>query len=92
MASSTTDHETIRNWVHQRGGVPATVKATTQSTDDIGLLRIDFPHGQRDDKLSTISWDDFFDKFEAENLAFLYEEETSDSSTSRFCKFIRRDS
>lgn len=90
MATQTTDHETIRNWVEQRGGVPATVEGTTQTLDDVGLLRIDFPYGDRDDDLSTISWETFFEKFESKQLAFLYEEATSDAQTSRFCKFIRR--
>ena len=90
MAHQTTDHKKIRAWVEQRGGVPATVEGTTKTSDDVGLLRIDFPYGDRDDDLSTISWEAFFEKFDAEQLAFLYEESTSNDQSSRFCKFIRR--
>ncbi|EGF24650.1 hypothetical protein [Rhodopirellula baltica] len=91
MANTTTDHETIRNWVHERGGVPATVESTADSDEGIGILRIDFPHGGRNDTLSTISWDNFFNKFEESNLAFLHEDKTARGELSRFCKFIDRE-
>ncbi len=32
----------------------------------------------------------FFEKFDKEDLAFLYQDETSAGKTSRFCKFIRK--
>jgi ferritin-like metal-binding protein YciE len=35
--------------------------------------------------------DDFFRTFEDRKLAFLHQDKTADSRTSRFCKFIRRD-
>ncbi|PHQ31647.1 hypothetical protein [Rhodopirellula bahusiensis] len=90
MANTTTNHDAIQNWVHERGGVPATVEATAESEDGIGVLRIDFPHGGRNDNLSTISWENFFEKFEESKLAFLHEEKTSGGELSRFCKFIDR--
>jgi hypothetical protein len=88
-AATTTDHETIRRWVEQRGAHPATVKGTTNDTT--GVLRIDFPgySGQR--TLKEVSWDDFFDKFDREQLAFLYQEKTAGGRESRFCKLISRE-
>ena len=38
----TTDQETIRHWVEERGGHPTTVKATG-GEEEPGVLRIDFP-------------------------------------------------
>jgi len=90
MATTTTDHDQIRTWVQERGGVPSTVEATSPGDEGIGVLRIDFPHGSRNDNLSTISWDDFFGKFEEANLAFLHEQQTSEGELSRFCKFVHR--
>lgn len=90
MAHTTTDHDTIRKWIEQRGGVPATVESTAPG-DEVGILRVDFPHGGRDDELSTVAWEDFFAKFDKEKLAFLYEEKTGDGEMSRFCKFVRRE-
>lgn len=86
-AAKTTDHETIRRWVEQRKGHPATVKATKEG-DEPGLLRIDFPDYSGERTLEAISWEEFFDKFDREHLAFLYQEETDDGQTSRFCKFV----
>src|SRR5262245_24465258 len=41
-AVRTRDHDEIRHWVEDRGGFPATVKATSEDHHP-GLLRIDFP-------------------------------------------------
>jgi hypothetical protein len=84
----TTDHEEIKRWVDERGGKPATVKGTD---DEVGVLRIDFPGYSGKDSLEEISWEQFFEKFEESNLAFLYQEETSDGEQSRFSKFVSRD-
>ena len=86
-AKKTKNHDAIRNWVEDRGGRPATVSATTQG-DDMGLLRIDFPGYSGEETLETIEWSEFFEKFDEENLAFLYQEETESGETSRFCKFV----
>jgi hypothetical protein len=91
MASAieTTDHETIRQWVEDRGGMPATVTETMEG-DEAGLLRIDFPGYSGEETLEDISWDEFFKKFDEENLQFLYQEKTDDGQTSRFCKLTRQ--
>ena len=86
---STTDHDAIREWVEARGGKPASVKGTG---DDIGILRIDFPGYSGADKLEPITWEQFFEKFEENNLEFFYQEETSDGKESRFSKFVTRTS
>lgn len=84
QGKTTTDHRTIRKWVEAHGGRPAHVKSTGDG-DDPGLLRFDF--GQPDERLEDISWEEFFEKFEANGLAFLYQDE----GESRFNKLIRRD-
>lgn len=91
MASAieTTDHDTIRKWVEERGGMPATVTATKQD-DEAGLLRIDFPGYSGEETLEKISWDQFFDKFDEEKLQFLYQDQTDEGETSRFCKLTRQ--
>lgn len=82
----TTDHETIRAWVEERGGRPTRVR--TGSQDGADLLRIDF--GEPDPELEPISWDAFFNHFEEHRLAFLYQTETKDGEESRFSKFVYR--
>lgn len=90
-AQVTTDHEEIQNWVEERGGNPARVKNTDKGGSG-GLLRIDYPGFSGEDTLETISWEEFFDAFDKNNLAFLYQDETSDGKQSRFSKLIDRDS
>lgn len=85
----TIDHDEIRRWVEERGGNPATVKRTGDKKEP-GILRIDFPGYSGEGSLEPISWDDFFEKFEEAQLAFLYQEETADGNTSRFSKLVRR--
>jgi hypothetical protein len=90
-AKKTTDHEEIRRWVEERGGRPAKVKGTEGSGDDPGVLRIDFPGVGEEDRLEEISWDEWFKKFDEENLAFLYQDEVKSGEESRFVKLVRRD-
>ena len=86
----TTDHAEIQRWVDERGGHPARVKGT-QNKQSPGLLRIDYPGFSGEDTLEPISWQAFFEAFEENKLAFLYQEETKDGSQSRFSKLIDRD-
>jgi hypothetical protein len=83
-AKTTQDHDTIRAWAQARGGKPATVSGTGDG--EAGILRLDFD--PKDEKLDTITWGEFFEKFDEADLAFLYQEETADGKKSRFHKFI----
>ena len=86
---TTIDHDTIRAWADRRDGQPARVKDTERGGDDAGILRIAFDIDQ--ESLEPISWEEFFDKFEKEELAFLYQEQTSDGALSRFFKLVERE-
>lgn len=85
----TTDHEVIRKWVEEREGRPARVRETEDNKPG-GVIRIDYP-GYSGEDLQTISWEEFFDTFEANKLAFLFQEHKKDGSQSRFSKLISRD-
>ena len=87
-AQTTTDHDTIRQWVESRGGQPACVKGT-QNKGPGCLLRINFPGYSGDESLEAIDWDTFFRTFDDNDLAFLYQE-PADGSESRFSKFVDR--
>ncbi len=87
-SNTTTDHEEIRKWVEERGGRPAIVKGTEKG--DSALLRIDYPGYSGADTLEEIEWDEFFEIFDDNQLAFLYQNETEDGGKSRFSKFVNR--
>jgi hypothetical protein len=89
-SKTTTDHDEIKKWVEARQGKPATVQRT-ESGDEPGVLRIDFPGYSGAGSLVEISWEDFFQKFDEKNLAFLYQDTTSSGEQSRFFKFVTRD-
>ena len=81
----TTNHDTIKAWVEERGGRPA--KVETNDDANGGILRIDFAGGD-DEKLDHISWGEFFEIFDENDLAFMYQDETAKGEASRFNKFV----
>jgi len=83
-SNTTTSHQDIRKWAEARDGHPAKVDTGGKG----GILRIDF--GEPEDNLEEISWDEFFQIFDENKLAFLYQDETSDGGKSRFNKFVNR--
>ncbi len=88
-ATITTDHDEIRVWVEERGGFPARVRGTAA---DPGILRIDFPGFSLDDTLERIAWDEWFEAFDRNKLAFLHQEETEDGQISHFNKLLSQES
>ena len=86
---TTTDHEEIRRWVEEHDGTPASVRGTERG-DEAGVLRIDFPGGAGTDELEHISWDEWFEKFESEKLALLYQERKASGEDSTFFKLVSR--
>ena len=86
----TTDHETIQRWTEERGGHPATVKRTEKHGEP-GILRIDFPGFSGEDTLEPIDWDEWFEAFDRNALAFLYRDRTAVGNPSRFNKLMSRD-
>ena len=87
---TTTDHDEIRRWVEKHDGKPATVRGTG-SKDSPGVLRFDFPGGAGEDQLEHIDWDDWFNTFDRNGLALLYQERKSSGEDSTFFKLINRD-
>jgi hypothetical protein len=91
QGASTTDHDEIRRWAEGHDGKPASVRGTGDENDP-GILRIDFPGGAGEDELEQISWDDWFEKFEQQQLAAIIQERKADGEPSTFMKLVKRDS
>lgn len=90
LSKTTTDHDEIRRWAEERGGKPAEVASTARG-EDVGIIRIDFPGFGGEGKLREISWDDWFQKFDQANLAFVYQDETSGGERSNFNELVGRE-
>lgn len=91
-ARATTDHDFIRHWAEERSGQPSRVRGTGDD-DDPGMIRIDFPGYSGEDSLETISWDEFFQKFDERDLALLYRDiRHDDGQLDNFNKLVSRES
>jgi hypothetical protein len=85
---TTTDHLEIREWVEDHGGEPAIIDKGGMNGS--GILYVDFHSGLRNNALKDVTWDEFFDAFEENHLAFIYRE-TKSNKDSSFFKFVARD-
>jgi hypothetical protein len=85
----TVDHAQIQEWVEERGGRPAIFNGEVIEDQD-GVLRIDFHEHTAGQTLEPISWQEFFEQFEQQGLAFVYQDETSGDVPSRYFRFTRR--
>ena len=92
-SKTTKNHEEIRHWAQSRHAVPAEVEGT-QKGGEPGILRFEFPRARnrKDEKLNEISWDEFFRKFDENNLELLYQDKTADGQQSNFNKLIHAES
>ena len=88
-----TDHEEIRRWAEERRAVPACVRGTGGDADT-GMIRLDFPGYSGEESLQEISWDDWFEKFDANGLALIVQDTTpgKPNQQSNFNKLISRES
>lgn len=86
MSTTTFDHDEIRKWAESKGGKPAAVDRTHHD-GDVGIVRLMFPDSKQSEHqaLVEISWDEFFEQFDENNLALIYDEK------SLFNKIIGRD-
>lgn len=79
---ATRNHEVIKRWAEERGAKPATVPSS-EHEGHVGVLTFDFP-GYGGQNLQQISWDDWFNAFDARQLVFLFQEHTRDGKMSNF--------
>ena len=85
-----TDHDEIRRWAEERGAQPATVRST-HSDDSIGIIRLDFPGYSGGDSLEEIEWEEWFEKFDDNNLALVVQEKMANGQKSNFNKLVNRE-
>lgn len=86
----TREHDTIRQWAEERDATPSVVRQTG-GEGDAGILRLDFPGYSGEGSLEEVSWESWFEKFDREGLALLYQETTSGGERSNFNKLISAD-
>ncbi len=84
----TQDHDVIKQWAEARDAVPATIEGTGPG-DQLGVLRFDFPGGddESNSRLQHVTWEEFFETFDARGLNFIYQEHRSGGEDSNFFRF-----
>jgi hypothetical protein len=89
LSKSTKDHEEIKRWAEARGAVPSEV-SSTHTDGEAGILRFQFPNTKQknDAALREISWEEFFEKFDENDLELIYQEKTAAGQKSNFNKLI----
>ncbi|MCU1223459.1 MAG: hypothetical protein JWQ42_1552 [Edaphobacter sp.] len=92
LSKTTTDHDEIRKWAETRKAVPAEVSSTRKGKEP-GILRFEFPKApnRNDENLQELSWDDFFKKFDENDLELVYQDKTATGKPSNFNKLIHRE-
>jgi hypothetical protein len=85
-----TDLEEIRRWAEERRAWPARVRKTGDR-EDVGVIRLAFSAYSRTGSLEGISWDEWFEKFEDNNLALIVQNKTARGRKSNFNKIVGRD-
>ena len=68
------------------------ISSCTGGKNDIGMIRLDFPGYTGEGKLTPISWDEWFEKFDEQELALVSQETTADGEKSNFNKLVSRES
>jgi hypothetical protein len=84
------DHEEIRQWAEDRNARPACVRGTGGS-EDVGMIRLDFPGFSGEKSLEHIEWDEWLQKFDESGLALLVQDTTADGQRSNFNKLVSRE-
>jgi hypothetical protein len=70
----TADHAEIRRWVEDHGGRPGLVEAAD------GRDRLAIAFEGNDDR--AVSWEEFFERFDRESLAFAYDPDGNGDATA----------
>jgi hypothetical protein len=93
LSKTTQDHDEIQEWAERRGAIPSEV-ASTERKGEPGILRFQFPKAKNanDSKLKEISWEEFFEKFDDNGLALVYQDVTAEGAESNFNKLIHPES
>jgi hypothetical protein len=86
----TTDRNFIRKWVEMRHGRPARRKADAaqRPNPELQIVFADPADSQMDSSLEAIDRDQFFEQFDHDQLAFLYQEWTTSGGLSRDFRFL----
>jgi hypothetical protein len=91
---ATRDHQLIQRWAAQHQAEPATGEYTASGAGTVHVndggagIRFNFPAVSR---FRPITWDEWFENFEAHELVFLYDRDTAGGNPSYRYKLVKMD-
>lgn len=83
----TTDRNVIRKWIEDHDGWPALVNRVSE-TGIAEVLQIGFLGCENESHFAKITWDEFFERFDKDQLVFLYQEQNGKSNLRRSYNFL----
>jgi hypothetical protein len=89
MKRITRNHEEIKHWAEERDGVPAVPKTNDVSSKTPQGLYIDFLDNGENKEMKQISWNEFFEKFEEKDLAFVYKDKVELGAENKEYSFVK---
>lgn len=84
---TTYDHQVLKNWAAQRGAIPALWQASPQG-GRLGFRFLQQPTATP--PATELSWEAFFEEFEARQLALLFEDNNDEGKLSHKYTLIDR--
>lgn len=79
----TADNDEIRAWMEEHGALPAVLKETSDNGEESpDMLQISF--NPNDPNMKEMDWEEFFERFENENLALVYDDATPKGEIPEF--------
>jgi len=86
--NKTTEHSTIKKWAESRGGKPSVVLKNGIQTENI---RLSIPGTESDkEDLQEISWTEWFNLFEENQLELIYQIEDDKGNPNNFYQLVKR--
>jgi hypothetical protein len=82
----TTNHNEIKKWITEHGGVPALSQESPDADENALRIKFDAASPYRD-----IGWTEFFDRFESDKLALSYSDYVIKGDEELSFNFINRE-
>jgi hypothetical protein len=86
----TTDHNEILRWAQTRTASPAAA-ISAKAKSDGRIIHLEFGADGKASLGKPITWEDWFAKFDASKLAFLYQDQLANGEHSNFYQIVERE-
>lgn len=78
----TIDHEIVRQQITDAGGTPVLAKDVPEAGEEPGADFLHIAFGTLDDTMERLEWEEFFEEFEEEQMALVYDDARDDGEAA----------